>query len=151
MLYRICETGEEALTLYLEQVMIFVKRWLFALALVAATWNPTPFNYIRWSLNHLGSQLPLIILFGIVLFIGWSIFIRATMRSIGKAGVVVSAALGGAILWVLHDFGLVNFANPRFTAWLVILGASLVLGLGMSWSYVRRKLTGQVDVDDVEE
>ena len=28
---------------------------------------------------------------------------------------------------------------------------SLVLATGMSWSHIRRKMTGQIDVDDVEE
>ena len=130
--------------------MIFLKRWIFALLLVAVTWNPTEWNYINWSLTNQESQLPLIVLGGLLL-IGYIIYLRATLRSIGAIGVLLVLAVGGAILWVLHDFGIVNFSDPRFTAWLGIVILSAVLGLGMSWSHIRRNLTGQVDMDDVEE
>ncbi len=131
--------------------MIFLKRWIFALLLVAVTWNPTPWNYISWGFAHQQTQLPLIVLGGLLLLIGYIIYLRATLRSIGLFGVFLVLALGAAILWVLQDFGLVNFSDPRLTAWLVILGTSLVLGLGMSWSHIRRSMSGQLDVDDVDE
>jgi hypothetical protein len=35
--------------------------------------------------------------------------------------------------------------------WLSILLASLVLGIGLSWSILRRRISGQVDIDDVDE
>jgi hypothetical protein len=35
--------------------------------------------------------------------------------------------------------------------WIGIFALSLVLGIGLSWSIVRRKLSGQADVDDVDE
>jgi hypothetical protein len=34
--------------------------------------------------------------------------------------------------------------------WIVLVGLSLLLAVGMSWSHIRRRLTGQVDVDEVE-
>jgi hypothetical protein len=41
------------------------------------------------------------------------------------------------------------------TPWVVALVAELILSVvmavGMSWSHVQRWLSGQVDVDDVEE
>ncbi len=32
--------------------------------------------------------------------------------------------------------------------WMGILGISFILGIGLSWSFVRRAITGQFDVDD---
>ena len=32
-----------------------------------------------------------------------------------------------------------------------LMPLSVVLGIGLSWSLIRRHLTGQVDMDDVEE
>jgi hypothetical protein len=49
------------------------------------------------------------------------------------------------------DFGVVRLSNPGVNTWLGILALSLVLGIGLSWSLVRRKLSGQADVDDVDE
>ncbi|MEO1460032.1 MAG: DUF6524 family protein [Pseudomonadota bacterium] len=34
--------------------------------------------------------------------------------------------------------------------WLALLALGLTLGIGLSWSIVRRVLTGQTDVDDVD-
>jgi len=35
--------------------------------------------------------------------------------------------------------------------WLVLLLISLILAVGMSWSHIRRRMTGQFDVDDIED
>ncbi|MEL7013836.1 MAG: adenylosuccinate synthetase, partial [Pseudomonadota bacterium] len=35
--------------------------------------------------------------------------------------------------------------------WLGLFALSLVLGIGLSWSHVRRYLSGQSDVDDIDE
>jgi hypothetical protein len=131
--------------------MSFVLRWLFAFLLLALTYNPTPLNYARWAEAHWASQTPLVVLAGLVLLVGYVIYLRATLRSIGGAGMVLVLALVGAILWVLWDFGLVSLDNPGFATWVGILALSVVLGVGLSWSIIRRRLSGQVDMDDVEE
>lgn len=130
--------------------MGFVVRWLFAFLLLSATYNPTDWNYVTWALGNFATQLPLVVLFGIILLIGYIIYLRATLRSIGPVGMVLVLALSGALLWVLWDFGLLDLTNPTLTLWLGLFSLSLVLGIGLSWSLVRRKLTGQTDVDDVE-
>ncbi len=131
--------------------MSFFLRWLFAFVLLAATYNPTEWNYVRWALTNWNAQLPMVVLAGLVLVIGYVIYIRATLRSIGGIGMLLVAALVGAILWVLWDFGLLDFDNPKVTTWIGILALSVVLAVGLSWSIIRRKLSGQVDTDDVEE
>ena len=73
-------------------------RWGVALVLVLVTYNPTSLNYVRWAMNNSDTQLPLVILFGLVLAIGYIIFFRATFRSIGVVGIAIVAALVGAIL-----------------------------------------------------
>ncbi len=35
--------------------------------------------------------------------------------------------------------------------WIGLVALATVLGIGLSWSHVRRYLSGQSDVDDVEE
>jgi hypothetical protein len=52
---------------------------------------------------------------------------------------------------VLYDFGLLNLENRSAQVWLGIFALSIVLGIGLSWSIVRRKLSGQYDMDDVDE
>ncbi|MFZ7089439.1 DUF6524 family protein [Primorskyibacter sp. 2E233] len=131
--------------------MSFILRWLFALILLAATYNPTPFNFVRWATTSWHEQLPLAVLLGLVLFVGYVIYLRATLRSIGGFGMLLVLALVGAILWVLWDYGLFDLSDPKLMTWVGILALSLVLGVGLSWSIIRRKLSGQYDVQDDDE
>ncbi len=131
--------------------MGFVLRWLVAFVLVAATYNPTEVNYVRWAATTYPDSLSLIVLAGLVLLIGYIIYLRATIRSIGGFGMALILALVGALLWVAYDFGLLDLQNRNLNLWLGIFAMSLVMGIGLSWSIVRRKLSGQADVDDVEE
>ena len=131
--------------------MGFVLRWIFALVLVAATYNPTEWNYIAWVTRSWPDQMPLAILLGLLLLVGYIIYLRATLRSIGAFGMMLILALVGALLWVAYDFGLLDLQNRNLTVWIGIIALSLVLGIGLSWSIVRRKLSGQADVDDVDE
>lgn len=131
--------------------MGFLLRWLFALVLLAATYNPTPYNYVRWVADYGGQNLSIAALAGLILTIGYIIYIRATLRSIGGFGMALVIALVGAGLWVLHDLGLLKLDNGDLNTWLGLFVLSLVLGIGLSWSFIRRKLSGQSDMDDISE
>ena len=131
--------------------MGFFARWLFAFGLLAATYNPTPYNYVTWVLQYGSANLSIAVLSGLILLIGYIIYLRATIRSIGGFGMALVLALVGAILWVLYDLGLLSLENDSVNTWLGLFALSLVLGIGLSWSIVRRRLSGQADVDDVEE
>lgn len=131
--------------------MGFLTRWAFAFLLVAATFNPTQFNYVRWVFAHGAQNLSLAVLIGLVLAVGYIIYLRATLRSIGTGGMMLVLALIGALVWVLYDFGLLRLENNGVTVWLAVFSLSLVLGVGLSWSHIRRALSGQSDVDDIDE
>jgi hypothetical protein len=132
-------------------MMGFLLRWLFAFVLVAVTYNPTDYNFVRWAATEGQNQLSVTVLAGLVLLVGYIIYLRATLRSIGAFGMLLILALVGALLWVAYDFGLLDLQNRALTMWIGIFALSLVLGIGLSWSIVRRKLSGQADVDDVDE
>ena len=95
--------------------------------------------------------MPLVVLAGLILFVGYVIYLRATLRSIGPFGMLLVAAVVAALIWVLIDAGILTLEDPSITTWLGIFALSVVLGIGLSWSLVRRRLTGQADVDDVDE
>ena len=130
--------------------MRILLRWLFAFVLLAATYNPTEWNYIRWARANYDDQLSVVVLSGLVLLVGYIIYLRATLRSIGPVGMVLVFALVAALLWVLYDFGLLALDNSDTNVWLGIVALSAVLGIGLGWSHVRRALSGQSDMDDVD-
>lgn len=126
-------------------------RWLFAFGLLALTYNPTDWNYVRWSLANYEAHLSVAVLMGLLLTIGYIIYLRATVRSIGGFGMFLVLAVVAALLWVLYDLGLLALDNATVNVWLGIFALSVVLGIGLSWSHVRRALSGQTDIDDVDE
>ncbi|WP_146344613.1 DUF6524 family protein [Phaeobacter marinintestinus] len=126
-------------------------RWLFAFLLLMLTYNPTDWNYVRWALENYEQFLSMTVLLGLVLIIGYIIYLRATIRSIGAFGMLLVLAVIGALLWVLYDLGLLDLENTDINVWLGIFAMSVVLGIGLSWSHVRRALSGQSDVDNVDE
>ena len=128
----------------------FLARVAFAVGLVLVTYNPSGTSYVDWILPGLQPDMPLKALAGIVLLIGYVICIRATLRSIGLVGVVLAAALLGSAGWVLVDRGILAVSNPGMLQWLILAGTGVVLGIGLSWSHVRRAVTGQADMDDVD-
>jgi hypothetical protein len=131
-------------------LMGFLIRLLFAFVLLAATYNTTEWNFVRWGMANYATQLPLTVLFSLILLVGYIIYLRATLRSIGMFGMLLVLAVASTLLWVLYDQGLIDLGDPTFNTWLVIAILSLVLAIGLSWSIVRRKLSGQADVDDVD-
>ena len=120
-------------------------------ALVLATINPSGWSYVHWVAGGLDTELPPQLLVGATLATLSVTFVRATLRSIGFVGVALVLALVGAFLWVLTDFGVVSLENPGALTWIGLIAVSFILGLGLSWSLIRRRLSGQMDVDDVEE
>ena len=131
--------------------MGFLLRWAFAFLLLAATFNPTDWNFVKWSRASFSDQMPLVVLFGLLLMVGYIIYLRATLRSIGALGMALVLAIVAALLWVLYDWGWLTLENTTQNTWIGLIALSIVLGIGLSWSHVRRKLSGQADMDDVDE
>lgn len=131
--------------------MSFVLRWLAAFGLLAATFNPTQWNYAKWVQANFNDHMPMAVLLGLILLVGYIIYLRATLRSIGAFGMFLVLAIVGALLWVLYDYGILRLDNQALNVWLGLIALSTVLGIGLSWSIVRRRLTGQADIDDVDE
>lgn len=130
--------------------MGILLRWLGAFLLLTATFNPTPYNFVHWAEANWHTQMPLTFLLGLLLAVGYIIYIGATFRSLGAFGMIVIAALFGAVIWVLIDYGVLKLGNTNLTVWLGILALSLILGIGLSWSILRQRLSGQATVDEVE-
>lgn len=132
------------------QPMGILLRWLGAFGLLAATFNPTPWNYVTWVQANWAGQMALAVFLGLLLAVGFLIYTVATLRSIGAFGVILIAAIFGAGLWVLIDWGVLSLNNSALNMWLGLLALSLILGLGLSWSILRQRLSGQATVDEVE-
>ena len=131
--------------------MSFLGRFIAALILVYATYNPSGYSYYHWVDRTLPEFDPLVVLAGVVLLIGWVMFIRATIRSMGLLGVMLAVAFFGTLVWLIIDRGWLSLEDTDMLTYIGEFLLAAVLATGMSWSHIRRRLTGQLDVDDVDE
>jgi hypothetical protein len=129
----------------------FFGRWLFALVLVFGTYNPTAYSYISWVMSEAVELGPEIAVVGLILLIAWIIYLRATFQSMGVLGISLGVALFAAIIWLFVDMGLISLESTSMMTYLALTLLSLILAAGMSWSHIRRRLTGQFDVDEVDD
>ncbi|MEM6302024.1 MAG: DUF6524 family protein [Pseudomonadota bacterium] len=129
----------------------FLYRWVFAAALVFGTYNPTAYSFVGWLLSEDFSFGPAPALLGVVLLIAWIVYLRATFNSLGIIGIALGATLFACLIWLLVDIGVLNAQATGAVTWLALVLVSLLLATGMSWSHIRRRLSGQLDVDDVED
>lgn len=120
--------------------------------LVLVSYNPSGFSYWHWlraAMNAEPSTLgPEHFVAGVLLLIGWVILLAATQRSLGFFGLMLGAALLGGIVWLLIDIGILDVGNVSSATWVGLVCVALLLAVGLSWSHVWRRLTGQFEVDD---
>lgn len=130
-------------------------RLLAALVLVYATYNPEGISFFQWAVlpllrgEGLASVGPGKVIVLILLLIGWVVFLKATRRSLGFLGAGLVLALGGALIWLLVEWGVLAPRGLRAITHVALIIISLVLAIGLSWSSLSRRLTGQIDTDEV--
>lgn len=129
----------------------FFARWLFAIVLVLGTYNPTDYSYVSWVIGETSKFGPIMALIGVILLIAWIVFLRATLLSLGWLGILLGGALFACVVWLFVDIKLLSLEETGAITWIVLLVLSLILAAGMSWSHIRRRLTGQFDVDDKDD
>jgi hypothetical protein len=127
-------------------------RFLAALALVFLTYNPSGWSFFHWAEREIPAGVtPPVVLAGIALLIGWGVFVNATARSIGVVGALLWGALFAALIWTAVYYGWLSLENTGAMTWVVQVVVAAILALGMSWSHLRKQMTGQADVDEIAE
>ncbi len=128
----------------------FSVRFVAALVLVLATYNPTKYSVFAWIREALAaSELGAAHFFVVVLLlIGWTIYLVASFRSLGTLGMVLGALFFAALIWLLTDFGLLAADSLTSLTWIILVCFAALLTIGVSGSHLWRRLTGQLEVDD---
>ncbi|QEY18337.1 hypothetical protein D0C16_21505 [Cellvibrio sp. KY-GH-1] len=126
-------------------------RFLFALLLVLLSYNPSGYSYFHWVYQSISHITPYIVIAGLILLIGWGIYIKATLNSLGVVGIVILAALFASLIWLFVYWGFLSVTNISAMAWVIEVLLAALLAVGMCWSHLTRRMSGQVDVDEIEE
>lgn len=129
----------------------FLLRAAFALVLVLLTYNPSGYSYAHMLQAGFPAITPLEAVLGILLLIGWFVFLRATLASIGALGMLLLLALFGALIWLIVSWGWVKLSNTSVIAWISLVVLALILAVGMSWTHLYRRWSGQATVEDTDD
>jgi hypothetical protein len=125
----------------------FLWRFVAALLLVLATYNPTQYSFYHWIINsqELGPEHFVV---GIIVTIGWVILLAATKRSLNALGMTLGVLLLAGLVWLCIDYGLLSVESVSALSWVVLICIAALLAIGLSWSHIWRRLTGQFEVDN---
>ena len=126
-------------------------RALFALVLVMLTFNPSGYSYVHLLMKDFPHVTPVEVVCGIVLLIAWIVFLGATLKSIGLFGMILGFALFAALIWMIVSWGWVTLSDTHALTWIGLVILALILAIGMSWSHLYRRWTGQATVDEVDD
>jgi hypothetical protein len=124
-----------------------LMRVVFTVALVFLTYNPSGHSFYHWVSAPPPGITALKAFLGILLLIGWIICLRTAFVALGWLGVTLGVALLGTAVWLLIDMKMVETTSPTALTWIGLVIVGVVLGIGLSWSLIRARATGQVEVD----
>ena len=64
---------------------------------------------------------------------------------------VLAIVVLSALIWVLIDIELLDLHGGTALTWVLLVLFATVMAVGLSWSHIRRRVSGQVDADVVDE
>ncbi len=130
----------------------FLWRLIASLVLVLISFNPSGYSYFHWFTEAFSGEGTHAIHYfaGAVLLACWAIFVKATIDSLGSIGTILITAIIGTGIWLLIDMGVINADSTSAVTWLLLIALAVLLAAGLSWAHLKRRITGQVEVDDAD-
>lgn len=131
----------------------FGLRFLAALVLVLFTYNPSGYSAYHWITSAISASAfgPLHLLLIGLLLAGWAVFWIATARALNALGVALIGIILGAIVWGLVSIGWISVNTVSSASWVGLILLAIILAVGVSWSHIWRRITGQVNVEHVDD
>src|SRR5690606_13717591 len=126
-------------------------RFFFALLLVLLSYNRSGYSYFHWVNQSFSDITPYVVIAGVILLIGWGIYVKATLNSLGWIGIMALGALFACLVWLFVYWGFLSLDNISARAWVIEVLLAALLTVGMCWSHFTRRMSGQVDVDEIEQ
>ncbi len=122
-----------------------VIRIALALALVLATFNPSGYSIVHWVATPPVAFTPGKALAVLALTAGWIMCLRTAFIALGRWGLFLGVGIFAAFVWFLVDRDLLSLTGSAIV-WVALLIVGVLLGIGLSWSLIRAKTTGQIEV-----
>ncbi|MEZ5290913.1 MAG: DUF6524 family protein [Vicinamibacterales bacterium] len=122
-----------------------VVRIVLAVLLVLATFNPSGTSLVHWITAPPVAVTPGKVLAVLALGIAWLLCLRTAFIAMGALGLLLGLALFSVLVWFLVDRHVVSMTGSAIV-WVGLLVVGVLLGVGLSWSLLRARATGQIEV-----
>ena len=126
----------------------FLVRWVFILFLVFATYNPSGRSYYHWAVDG-DAPSTIIAVVGIAIFACYAFIVRAMWRSIKPVGAMFVIVFLAFFNVMLVDVGFVTVTGDWVVTVMFLLSLATLFVIGVSFSAIRARISGQIDSDDV--
>jgi hypothetical protein len=125
-------------------------RFLFSLALVFATYNPTGYSFCHWIIDVGAGPASLKVIVAVTLAMIYYAIIRVVFAAFRRSGLIV-----GGLAAVLFAAEVASVVAPRgsqpiwhfnlvVAQYVLLCAIAIVLSFGVSWSHLMERLTGQL-------
>ena len=126
-------------------IRMLFNRWLMSASIVFGAYNPSGYSYYHWVARADGIS-PLIVFAGTAIVIGAVAIARMAFLSVGYIGSTIIATLVMMALLFCVGLDLIEFKDVEITVYTVQFWLSFVLAVGMGWSFIQRRISGERDV-----
>jgi len=125
-------------------------RFLFSFALVFATYNPTGYSFYHWITDFGEGLLSLKVIVALTLTMIYYMLFRVVFAAFRRSGTIV-----GGLAGVLFATELASVVAARqsqhswhfyllLSQYVTLCAVAIILSLGVSWSHLMERLTGQL-------
>ena len=121
-------------------------RIALAVALVVATFNPSGYSVVHWVATPPVAFTPGKTLAVLALAAAWIVCLRTAFIALGKWGLFLGVGIFAAFVWFLVDRDVLSLGGSAIV-WVALVVVGVLLGVGLSWSLIRAKTTGQIEVN----
>lgn len=118
-----------------------IVRLLVCFFLVFATWNPTGVSYVDWITGP--ASLAEKAVATTVLVALHMLFWRITLLSLGVAGLAFLLAMLTAGVFTLSELNVIDLGRAPTRSYMFLSVAGVTLAVGLLWSLMKRRVTGQ--------
>lgn len=125
-------------------------RWLLVASIVFATYNPSGRSFFHWA-PEADVDFSLKLAVGLVLLTANLTLLNLALRSLGYIGTFLVVISTISIAVTLERLDLVRLETRDSLVLYIILFLTLALTLGVCWSAIRTRISGQVDSDDISK
>ncbi len=122
-----------------------VTRLVLSILLVLATFNPSGTSLVHWLSAPPVAVTPGKAAAALLLAIGWILCLRTAFIALGRWGLLLGVLFFAALVWLLVDRQWLTIDGSGIV-WVAEIVIGVLLGVGLSWSLLRAKATGQIEV-----